>query len=81
LVGQGTAEDPVRAIENFDKGCKGGNAASCFQVARLYQRGAGGIQDGEMATRRMQQACDLGLRIACGPPPGVRRLPAATKMP
>ena len=23
-----------------------------------------------MATRRMQQACDLGLRMACGPPPG-----------
>jgi hypothetical protein len=81
LVGQGTSADPVKAIENFDKGCDGGNAASCFQVARLYQRGVGGIQDGEMATRRMQQACALGLRMACGPAPGARRLPTATRMP
>jgi len=81
LVGQGTPADPVKAIENFDKGCNGGNAASCFQVARLYQRGVGGTQDGETAKLRMQQACDLGLRMACQPPPGAHRVPTATSMP
>lgn len=65
LVGEGTRADPVKAIENFDKGCDGGNAASCYQVAELYQKGVTGISDSGMASRRMQQACKLGLRIAC----------------
>jgi len=33
----------------------------------LYNRGIGGVQDHELAMRRLKRACDLGLLSACSP--------------
>jgi TPR repeat protein len=65
LVGQGTAADPAKAMENFEKGCRGQNAASCFEAAKLYHEGIYGVTDQALATQRLKQACDLGLKTAC----------------
>jgi len=65
MVGQGTRPNPFLAIENFEKGCQGSNAASCFEVAKLYVRRNWGVQDRELARKRFRRACDLGIREAC----------------
>jgi TPR repeat protein len=79
-VGQGTAPDPALAVANFEKACKGDSAASCAEVAMLYNRGVGGVQDHQLALRRLRKACDLGLIAAC--PPGERaHAPKAEVLP
>ncbi len=65
LVGQGTAVDPAKAVENLEKGCRGQNAASCFEVARVYWEGTAGPRRQELARERLAKACDLGLQTAC----------------
>ena len=68
LGGEGTAVDPARAVESFEKACAGGHAASCLAVAAVYRRGTGGLENDELARERLQRACTLGLQRAC--PPG-----------
>jgi hypothetical protein len=62
LFGQGTPIDRHAAIENFEKGCRGRNGASCLEAAQYY-RNSGSM---ELEQERLRQACDLGLRNACG---------------
>jgi hypothetical protein len=78
LVGQGTAPDPASAVKNFDKACTGGNAASCAEVALLYNRGVAGVQDHRTALQRLRRACDLGLVTACPPEERAAKPGAAT---
>ena len=65
LVGQGTAVDRGLAIANFEKGCQGQNAASCWEAAQFYRTGKLGWKVEALARQRFQQACDLGLQLAC----------------
>jgi TPR repeat protein len=64
LAGEGTDKNPQLAISNFEKGCEGRNAASCLEAAQFYQNGKA-AWTGIVARERFQQACDLGLAIAC----------------
>jgi hypothetical protein len=65
LTGQGTAVDRGLAIANFEKGCQGQNAASCWEAAQFYRSGKLGWKVEALARQRFQQACDLGLQLAC----------------
>jgi TPR repeat protein len=65
MVGQGTAVNPALAIANFEKGCQGQNAASCWEAAQFYHNKKFGASDEPLALQRRQQACDLGLKTAC----------------
>jgi Sel1 repeat len=64
LMGEGTAKNPQLAIANFEKGCSGRNAASCLDAAQFYRAGKASWTD-ILARQRFQQACDLGLQVAC----------------
>jgi TPR repeat protein len=65
--GEGTAPDPAKALENYEKGCRGGHARSCFNAALMYRHGLGGPPDDDLAEERRRQACELGLQDACRP--------------
>ncbi|MBZ5633347.1 MAG: sel1 repeat family protein [Acidobacteriia bacterium] len=65
LVGQGTVVNPLLAIANFEKGCQGQNAASCWEAAEFYHSRKFGRSNEPLARLRRQQACDLGLKTAC----------------
>jgi hypothetical protein len=65
LVGQGTAVDTVKAIENFEKGCTGGNGASCLEAGKVYSEASGAVRNPSLARERFQRACELGVQQAC----------------
>jgi len=62
LVGQGTAADLSKAMENFEKGCRG--AANCFEAAKFYHEGSYNVTDQVLAQQRLKQVCESGLKTA-----------------
>jgi TPR repeat protein len=48
----------VRAVQNFEKACRAGIAASCFSVAQMYRS----MKDEALARDRFRQACDVSTR-------------------
>jgi hypothetical protein len=65
LFGEGTAVDPAKAIDSFEKACQGKYAPGCFNAAVMYRRGTGGLKNEELARQRLRQACELGVQSAC----------------
>jgi hypothetical protein len=63
--------DPVRATTALDKGCSGGDARSCAQLAKAYETGSAGKIDAALAANIREKACSAGDGKSC------RRLAAA----
>jgi TPR repeat protein len=59
-LGQGVPIDPAKAIENFDKACNAGQAASCATAADMYRA----MNDRAAAQERLRQACESSVRYA-----------------
>jgi TPR repeat protein len=59
-LGQGVPIDPAKAIENFDKACNAGQAASCATAADIYRA----LNDRAAAEERLRQACESSVRYA-----------------
>ncbi len=58
-------ERPVRAREAFRAGCKGGDAAACYRLATLTERGEGKPPNKFEAAALYRSACLKGVAIAC----------------
>jgi hypothetical protein len=65
LVGQGTAVNPLKAIQNFEIACQQRNAPSCFEAGKLHFQGNPGLHNLKLARERFKQACELGIKAAC----------------
>ena len=65
LTGTGTTADVSAGLEQLASTCSGGYAASCSQLAALYQEGRYVQSDAELADAYEQRACDMGDGRVC----------------
>jgi TPR repeat protein len=65
LEGQGAPPDAAKALANFERSCAGHWGESCAAAAILYQRGAAGPPNVELAQKRFEEGCELGYQPAC----------------
>ena len=58
-------KDMFRANELYAKGCDGGNAIGCRNLALSYKYGKGKVTDVARALKLLRKACELGNKKAC----------------
>ena len=66
---------PQEATARYTQACNAGLAVACYELATLYQTGAGGTRDTRLSKEWMQKACAAGEPRACPaiPQPPSRR--------
>ena len=64
--GKGVGRDKVRASQLHKKACDEGDGFGCYRLARMHERGEGGLKRARGEARRLfQRACDIGADYAC----------------
>ena len=66
INGFGVVKDPGRALELFQRGCEGGDAQGCHNLAVYRRDGIGGAKDFEGAIAAFGQGCERGFDPAFG---------------
>ncbi|MCC6622566.1 MAG: caspase family protein [Deltaproteobacteria bacterium] len=57
---------PAAAVKLWEKGCRTGDAESCFEAGTAFEQGTGVKPDPRRAAELHGQGCDGGYRPACG---------------
>lgn len=65
MDGNGVAQDGVRAVALYERGCDVGFGQSCFNLALDYQEGKTGDPNESKATLFFEKACDNGEAKGC----------------
>lgn len=59
-------QDPTEALSLFEVGCNAGHGNACYELARLYEKGAGGPEKNKQISILMDRACRSdGAERAC----------------
>jgi hypothetical protein len=59
------AEEAEWMVQYAEHGCRGGDAAGCALLGRIYERGSGVARDMERSAGYYDQACEAGHRQSC----------------